>query len=162
MNKNIVILSALILAFTTISCKTTEKNYRTAYEVAKTGNDRTMVDASIEKKILEEEKGILTEVAGDSVRVKTEYVTIVDTQQSKDFCGVVVGSFKQIFNARSFRKRLIDKGFNSYVVQDAHQQYYVIIKGFETKELASDFIKNIKKNVQFPLPIEPFILVTPK
>ena len=83
-------------------------------------------------------------VAGDSVRLVTERVSMVDGKASDlhKYC-VVVGDFKQVFNARSFCTRINEAEANnvSYVVMNPEKMYYVVYKGFDTKE---DAIKHAK------------------
>ena len=160
--KHLYFILVILTALTFVSCKTTEKNYRTAYEVAK-ANDRNKLDSETEKKIEAEKFGQETKIAGDSINIKTEYVQRVEIDPGEDVeipeYNVAVGYFKQVFNARMFKKRLISKSVGAYILLDTQKQYYVIAKGFNAPEEAAGYIKNIDKNIPFKLPLEPFILI---
>ncbi|MEF9924072.1 MAG: SPOR domain-containing protein [Muribaculaceae bacterium] len=161
MNKIMLGSIALIIAIGAISCKTTEKNYRQAYEKA-VMKEKEGVDSTTYNKIKEEEKGAMVAINGEDVRIKSEYLQIADGEQSdmKNY-GVVVGQFKQVFNARSFRDRLKSKKYPSYVVINRDGIYYVVIKGFDKNVEAAEYLKNIKKNVPFAIPLENAWIIAP-
>lgn len=154
MNK--IILGAIILSMTIggVACKTNEKNYRQAYEKAIT-KDKEGIDDATYAKIKEEEKGAKVVISGDSVRVKSEFVNLCHGEQ-KDMMpyGIVVGQFKQIFNARSFCDRLKSKGYPAYALENRDNIYYVVAKGFATEIEAAAYLKNINKNIPFAIPVE--------
>lgn len=165
MRKNWYILFAVaVMAVFAMSCKTTEENYRSAYEIAA---ERRMGTADRQLGgFIEREKRLAQTrvVAGDSVRMVTERVVMVDGQASdlKKYC-VVVGDFKQVFNARSFRTRINEAEGNtdSYVVMNPEKMYYVVYKGFETKEDAAKFLRD-KNNFKIIVPKkEPWIVEVP-
>lgn len=158
-----LMIMAVVLSVSTTSCKTTEENYKAAYEIAarkQVGGVNRDVSGFIEReKRLSEQKVIL----GDSVRVLTQPVRMVDGDDAAihNYC-VVVGDFKQVFNARSFCKRINDAEKDTavppYVVVNPEKQYYVVYKGFDTKEDAALFLKN-KDNFKVKIPLEePWIL----
>ena len=75
---------------------------------------------------------------------------------------MVVGEYKQAFNARSFRDRLKKEEKPAYVVIDSEKVYYVIAHGFDTSAEAAAYIKRIDKEVKMRIPIEkPWILARP-
>lgn len=163
--KNIayLIISLMMLAVSATSCKTTEENYKAAYDIAarkQVGGVSRDVSAFIEReKRLGERKLIM----GDSVRVLTQRVKMVEGDDTSihNYC-VVVGDFKQVFNASSFSKRINDVEKDtitpSYVVVNPEKRYYVIYKGFNTKEEAAVFLMN-RDNFKIRIPIEePWIL----
>lgn len=160
--KNIFLILLMVAAMLMVSCKTTEKNYRTAYEVAK-ANDKNKLDSETEKKLEAEKFGLETKIDGDSVNMKTEYIQLVDVEEGEEHTipeyNVAVGYFKQIFNARMFKKRLRSKNIGAYILLDTQKQYYVIANGFEDPIEAAKYIKSIEDNIPFKLPIEPFILI---
>lgn len=150
------------------SCKTTEENYRAAYEIAA---ERKMGgNASMNRDLrgfIEREKRLAETrvVAGDSVRMVTERVTMVDGENANMHrYNVVVGDFKQVFNARSFRNRINEAEGNndqSYVVMDPQKLYYVVYKGFDTEEAAAEFLCN-KDNFKILVPKkDPWIVELP-
>ena len=153
-----------LVAMVATSCKTTEENYRSAYEIAaerKMGNDNRDLRGFIdrEKRLTE-----MRVVAGDSIRMITERVTMVDgtTADLHQFC-VVVGDFKQVFNARSYSRRINEAEANndSYVVVNSEKMYYVVYKGFNERGEAADFLRN-KNNFKILVPKkEPWIIEVP-
>lgn len=158
MSKNLLIILCIFSLCIITSCKTSEKNYKTAYEIAK-AKQETDIDPDIAQRIEDEKHGNVTEINGDSIRIKTEYLTIVeDTLTNIPKYGVAVGNFKQIFNARMFKKRLIGKQFPAYILKDKFGELYVVAKGFEELNNAVICAKSIRQNIGFPLPIEPFII----
>lgn len=157
-------LYKLILAFAlpvlAVSCKTTEQNYRNAYLTAKE-SQRQKVDSAIDDRLESERNGQQTKVGDRTVPVKTGY--FVEAEHT-DACGtperfsVVVGQFKQIFNARMFRNRLIDSKCPAYILRDATGEFYVVVQGFPSLEEASAYIADIKKNLSVQAPITPFVI----
>lgn len=95
-----------------ISCKTTEENYRSAYEVAKARQTEGLTDREIAAMQREES---LPKVVykGDSIPLKSVYVKWVEGGAGGTALryNVVVNSFKQQFNARSVLMRLRDAGY---------------------------------------------------
>ena len=158
-----LMLSMAILSLIGTSCKTSEENYKAAYEIAarkqmgETGRD---VSGFIEReKRLSDKKVIL----GDTVKVVTERVKMVDGEDAAiQNYSVVVGDFKQVFNARSFCTRINNAENNAklpaYVLINNEKRYYVVYRGFATKEEAATFLSN-KENFKVKSPLEePWIL----
>lgn len=164
MKKLIFIVVAIVTAISFNSCKTSEANYKAAYDIAKSKHKAMEgVDSTTYSKIEAEKTRNTAVVAGDSVRMIRSYVNIVDDDHSvmKKF-GVVVGEYKQVFNARSFRDRLKSEGKPAYVVVDPQRMHYVIVSGFDTSTEAAEYLKNVRKNVKMRIPIEqPWILARP-
>ena len=166
MRKNWYILALVLMAVATVSCKTSEENYRSAYEIAA---ERRTSTGTVDRQLggfIEREKRLAETrvVAGDSVRLVTERVSMVDGKASDlhKYC-VVVGDFKQVFNARSFCTRINEAEANnvSYVVMNPEKMYYVVYKGFDTKEDAAIFLRN-KDNFKILVPKkEPWIIEVP-
>ncbi len=164
MKKILFIIVAIVAAVSFNSCKTSEKNYKAAYDITM-HKKKAMeeVDSVTYSKILAEKKQATAIVDGDSVRLITEYVNIVDDSPSlmKKY-NVIVGEYKQIFNARSFRDRLKAEKKPAYVVMDAKRVYYVVAQGFDTSDEAAKFLHDIHKTVKMHIPIEnPWILKRP-
>ena len=155
---------AACLATLLYSCRTSEANYRAAYDVtAQHVKAREAVDSATYHHIQAEKRQATAVVAGDSVRLVTHRVNIVDDPVStlKRY-GVVVGEYKQAFNARSFRDRLKNEGKPAYVVLNAEKTYYVIVHGFDTSAEAAAYLKRVDKEVKMRIPIEqPWILARP-
>ena len=139
------ILQALVVValsgFT--SCKSNEANYRAAYDITRE-RQREMagVDEGTYTRIEAERTANTAVIMGDSVRMITTYVDIVDgTRADIKLYNVVVGEYKQLFNARSFRNRLVNNGHGSYVVKDSENVYYVVVEGFDTAPEAAEYLK---------------------
>lgn len=161
MRKFLLTAVATLAAISFNSCKTSEANYKAAYDItANKVKSRNDVDSTTYNKILAEKKEATAVVAGDSVRLITLRVNIVDDKPSdmKPY-GVVVGEYKQVFNARSFRDRLKNENKPAYLVMDGSRMYYVIVHGFDTSAEASQYMKRLDKEVKMKIPIEhPWIL----
>ena len=158
-----LIISVIIISVLGTSCKTTEENYKAAYDTAlqkkELGKDRD-VSAFIER---ERRMREYTTVDGDSVKMLSQRVSMLDGNPAdvKRY-GVVVGNFKQVFNARSFRERVNAAENNTeapaYVVKNSQNEYLVVYRGFETKSEAAAFLKD-KNNFKISTATEePWIL----
>lgn len=149
MNKTLYLIGSIVfmMLLSAASCKTTEENYKAAYDIAvkkqESGAGRDVSSYISREKRLNEYK----QVGTDSVRIVIEHVSVVDGPvNNAEKYGVVVGEFKQVFNARSYRDR-INNAENSpetpaFVVMNVMKQYYVIYRSFDTKTGAAAFMKN--------------------
>ncbi len=149
MNKTLYLIGSIVfmMLLSAASCKTTEENYKAAYDIAvkkqESGAGRDVSSYISRERRLNEYK----QVGTDSVRIVIEHVSVVDGPvNNAEKYGVVVGEFKQVFNARSYRDR-INNAENSletpaFVVMNAMKQYYVIYRSFDTKTGATAFMKN--------------------
>lgn len=147
------------------ACKTTEKNYRTAYERTMAAQDstRTRFDQTIYGKYRREVRTTKAVIAGDTVDIRTQrvYITPGDSVPKglKSYC-VIVGQFKQLFNAQSMRQRLRDKGYtDAHILQTAEPYYYVAATAYDDHTQAAASLKRIQAAPPFRLraPL-PFIL----
>ena len=169
--KKIKLLTALFTAALIVlpACKTTEANYRSAYDKALAGRENsTAIDSTIygahRRNI---GSRIALSAAGDTVEVRNQRVKVTEgggaTSEQLNKYNVVVGQFKQSFNAKSMRRRLVDAGFtNAFVVQNGEPYYYVILSTHKTEAEAIDAAVSIPKN--FPIPLRsplPYILYNP-
>ncbi len=154
---------AAICGFT--SCKSSEANYRAAYDTTiARQREKEGVDSATYARIEAERTANTTMISGDSVRMVTDRVNIVDgTLSDLKPYGVVVGEYKQLFNARSFRNRLKGKGHPSYVVKNSESTYYVIAKGFDTAPEAAAYLDTVARTLEIRIPIpKPWILALPR
>ncbi|MDE5751098.1 MAG: hypothetical protein K2H88_00495 [Duncaniella sp.] len=119
-------------------CKTTEANYRQAYEAAVTHREEsTGLDSTIYSRIRNSARTSCLVVGADSLPVRTEYIGITkDGGLEKNDLrrySVVVGQFKQIFNARQMRERLVGSGYTgTFIVQTREPLYYVAVATSDT------------------------------
>lgn len=111
------------------SCKTTEANYRAAYQIAKdkqTDGGDSLVTAGLRNEQLPRT------MTFDSIQlpVRTEPVIVTpdrgfDASHLKVY-NVVAAQFKQLFNANSFCGRLREDGFDAFLVHNRDRTYYVV------------------------------------
>ncbi|MCC8071836.1 MAG: SPOR domain-containing protein [Bacteroidales bacterium] len=158
------LLTALIAVVFT-SCKTNEANYRAAYEVAKSQQEKNLSEEGLGDISLQTQKMPSWRVVdGDSLYILPETFALV-----KD-CGegpvgtfnVVVGQFHQIFNAKAMRSRLMAAGYEkAMVVQNTEPFFYVIAVPCTTASEASAAVAAVKadKNITLKAPL-PFVLVS--
>ncbi len=158
-------LSLMALAMMTVGCKTTESNYRQAYETAVAKNrDSSGVDSTIYAKIRNSARTSDLVVTGDTMPMRTEYIGYTeDGGASLETIGrynVVVGQFKQVFNARQMRARLQSSGYDSaFIIHTREPLYYVCTQACATPEEAEKAFVRVKddKSIVLRDPL-PFIL----
>lgn len=160
MKFHITAILAAVLTVTAISgCKTTEENYRKAYETARNANTEDL-DSTIYARIRQEAVPTAVMANGDTIRMQTEFVTLFKDDRSPVTArpyGVVVNQFKQIFNAKALRNRLHTSGYSgAYIVHTREPLYYVVIADFDDVEQASAMMKrvagNSELNIRSPFP----------
>ena len=149
MKKTLYIIM-LLLAVLLTACHSSEKNYREAYDKAMERR-QTGIGAETYAKIEAERQRYTHVINGDSVRMVyvNANVAIDSTDVAHEY-NVVVASFTQRINAKSYRDRLREecglKG--SYVLYGGKdKQYFVVAQGFETGGEAADFLRDISKKV---------------
>ncbi len=159
----LLILTILAAAAFT-ACRTTETNYRQAYE--RTVAARTEQD-SLDNTIYGHERRNMSETKARTstgeVTLKTQFVRVAQgcgLNENLHRYNAVVGQFKQIFNARSMRERLIDAGFPAtIVVETAEPYYYIVIGSFNTiDEAAAELDKYRASGCTIGNTKEPFVL----
>ncbi len=147
-------------------CKTTEANYRAAYEVAKEKSaEKSLVDGTIYDQMRREAIDSRLVVNGDSIPMVTVQVSTVadySTPQSVKRYSVVVNQFKQVFNAKSQVNRLRTSGYpEALLVVTAEPLYYVVAVSVDNpEEAAAEYFKvlddkSIVKKNPFPWILRP-------
>ncbi|MBQ7204537.1 MAG: SPOR domain-containing protein [Muribaculaceae bacterium] len=139
-------LSAIVLL---TACHSNEKNYREAYEKA-VERRVSGYGAEAYAEIEAERQRNTTVINGDSVRLV--YVNANVAEDSADVAktyNVVVASFTQRINAKSYRDRLRQEcGFPSYILYGGSEKlFYVVLQGFEDKEEAALLLRDIDRKV---------------
>jgi hypothetical protein len=139
-------LSAIVLL---TACHSNEKNYREAYEKA-VERRVSGYGAEAYAEIEAERQRNTTVINGDSVRLV--YVNTNVAEDSADVAktyNVVVASFTQRINAKSYRDRLRQEcGFPSYILYGGSEKlFYVVLQGFEDKEEAALLLRDIDRKV---------------
>lgn len=159
--------AALLLAIAATSCKTTEENYRSAYEKAIAGRDSV---AAIDNTVYGAHRNMDTRVAvagADTADIRTIHVAVTEggggIREYLHPYSVVVGQFKQLFNARSMRERLADGGYpRAFVVETAEPYYYIILESYATQAEAVKAAANLPSSL--PVAVKapcPFVLHNP-
>lgn len=153
---------AFLLGFS--SCKTTEENYRKAYETAisaRTEDNRDIesgiygdVRKQMDTRIVRSSDGTEVEVRGQLVRVTKDGGGVAESLRRFN---VVVGQFKQRFNAVSLRNRLADGSYpGAFVVETSEPYYFVVAKSFTNIDDAESYLKDVKAHpgitMKDPLP----------
>lgn len=149
-----IVMATVLMSLVMTSCKTSEENYKAAYDIA-ASKQRSGVDNKVSAFIEREKRlGEVRVVSGDSIRFTSQYVSPLDEENTEIHkYGIVVGDFKQKFNATSYRNRINNEtGENTaYIVVGQDKNYMVIYKGFDTKEEAAEFMKD-KSNFKITIP----------
>lgn len=133
-----LLLIALPASVGLVSCRTTDANYRAAYEATKTSR---IVAAATDDGLDENTRRLLAQdkknrqsqqvVDGDTISIVTLFAKM--EQGPTDYVprySVVANAFSQVFNAKALCKRLQDAGFeNAYIFRTSTPDYYVAAGG---------------------------------
>ena len=145
-----LLIAAVLVTVMMTSCHSSEKNYREAYEKA-VERRQTGIGAETYAKIEAERQRYTTVIDGDSVRLVYVNANVaIDSTDVASPYNVVVATFTQRINAKSYRDRLRQEcGFaGSYVLFGGpERQYYVILQGFEDKHEAAALLRDLDKKV---------------
>lgn len=163
MRKLFYAAAVLSLAVMMMACKTTEANYKAAYEIAKnkatdTGDSLTtclLSDASRPKMMV---------ISGDSLPVLTELVAITKDDAPEGihlhkYC-VVSGRFAQIFNARQMRNRMVACGYSdAFLAHNRMNNYFVVVSATDNPSEAREVLDRLKSDTSIVLrPPFPYVL----
>jgi len=145
-----IIVAVMVATVMMTSCHSSEKNYRKAYEKA-VERRKTGIGAETYAKIEAERQRYTHVINGDSVRMVYVNANVaIDSTDAVSPFNVVVATFSQRINAKSYRDRLREEcGFRgSYVLYGGpEKQYFVVLQGFEEKEQAAALLHDIDKKV---------------
>ena len=152
-----IVLLAIIASLTMTSCHSSEKNYREAYEKAMERR-KTGIGAETYAKIEAERQRYTHVINGDSVMMvyMNANVAIDSTDVPKPY-NVIVATFTQRINAKSYRDRLREEcGFaGSYVLFGGPDKlYYVVLEGYDDRESAAAMLRDLDKKVAMKI-LEP-------
>lgn len=163
------ILSAtgILLAFAALlsSCKTSEENYRKAYEAAVEKQNEAYTGEEIS--LMAREEAIpKTLFRGDSIPMKGVYVNTVKLDPPVAAAlryNVVVATFKQQFNAKSVLDRLRQAGYpDGRLLIDRDQTYYVAPLSTDSLSEAVTALRRLQSSSPVPLRSPfPYILRKP-
>lgn len=151
MRKLLICIAALgVIA---AGCRTTEKNYREAYEKALEKRDEGLTDD--ERLALERELSTPKSIyRGDSIPLKAMWVnTVAETSESAALeYNVVTGSFKQRFNAGSAMGRLRDGGYpGAFLLIDAEKNFIVAAATTASLDSAVAILRGLESESPIPL-----------
>lgn len=145
-SKSIILLVSLTVLSGLFSCKTTEANYRQAYETARQKQTEEG-DSAITAGLNNQARPRTLTVDGVSLPVVTAGVNVtkdggMEVKRLKRF-NTVAGTFRQIFNARSMRERLMASGYpEAFILQNAYGTYYVLTA---TTDSSAEALANLEK-----------------
>lgn len=132
--KNYFVLGAAVcVAFSMVSCKSSESAYKKAYEKAK--QQQTTTEAPVQTAVVAPTTTVApvqtvttTPVTNESTR--TENLTLVSGAGLKAF-SVVVGSFSIKANAEALQKKLSGEGYAAQLAMNPQGMYRVIASTFD-------------------------------
>ncbi len=147
----------VVLAFLAgvVSCKTTEANYKAAYEIAKKKKTETG-DSLIDRSLANSTNPKQMVIQGVRLPIYTEYVGLTKGEfaegyEIKKYC-VVVGKFTQLFNARQMRKRMIDCGYDeACLLQNRTNQFYVSVATTADPMQADSLLQSVRSDTAIVL-----------
>lgn len=158
----IIILSVISFpAF--FSCKTTEANYRQAYEAA-SHKQAQEGDSAITAGLYNQSRPKDMVFGNVTLPVITTGIKItkdggMELSRLKRF-NTVAGTFRQIFNASSMRERLVKSGYpEAFILQNAYGTYYVLTSTTDSAEEAYENMERLRgdKSLRLRNPL-PYIL----
>lgn len=130
----IAILAAAILMLAPTACKTNEKNYQRSYDkiIDKIQSERTAEDSLLTGDFYTQGRSRRYVVGTDTLTARIDYVTPdrinpTDTTplpRLEPFY-IVVGQFRQIFNARAMSQRLQKQGHTPVILHNNVPEYFV-------------------------------------
>lgn len=131
MVKKFLTCVAIIGAFALVSCKSSESNYRMAYEKAKAqemAEQQTTEPVSVQPVV-----SVQTPATESNANVRSERLNVMNGGTLKAY-NVVCGSFKSVDNANNLRNTLVNAGYSAQVAQNPETgMYRVIASSFENK-----------------------------
>ncbi|MBR2379326.1 MAG: SPOR domain-containing protein [Bacteroidaceae bacterium] len=112
------------------------------YEATKAAYEKAM-EAAVERPTITADTptdDAITEIqpmvsTSSEAKERTESVKVIDEATIQAY-SVVVGSFKQLTNAKGMCERLKEDGYDAFVAQNAHGMYRVIACTFATRNEA--------------------------
>lgn len=151
----------VIASFAISGCKTSEENYKAAYEIARQKKEEASgVGSDVYDKMKKEAIDTRLIVDGDSLPMNTVNVKVaaqsIDPAEVKQY-NIVVNGFKQVFNAKSQMTRLKAAGYTgAFLLENADALYYVVAGSYTTAEEATaaynDIVKDRNVVVKAPYP----------
>lgn len=157
------IIAPLLLIITVAGCKTSEANYRSAYEKAVAARDEAKDEDSLYGNSRQNMNVRTVTGANGDVEVRLQIVKITPEGGGADVnmrrYNVVAAQFKQKFNAISLRNRMAEKWPDALVVETSDSYFYVIVSSqsklddalFELEKLRNQKLAAVKEPCPFIL-----------
>lgn len=162
---HITLILTALCAITLGGCKANRSAYKAAYESAVAKRDSTGgVEGTIYNRYREMGRSQQIVLGTDTLPVVTEYIGYTEgggsSRENVERYNVVVGRFKQKFNARKMRERLMDHGYpGAMVVHTREPLYYVISHTCSTAQEALEELRRVESDTLFTLKAPlPFVL----
>lgn len=148
MKKTVFFIISLLLLAVMYSCKPTEKNYREAYESAKSKREQADADLNLPATGLQSMDGPrLVPVNGDTVYYNREKLGTSDVDSIFiDRYNVVVASYRMVTNARRQVSDLQRKFKGAYAARVKDDKWYVVAATFPEIGEAVKFINDYKRS----------------
>ena len=155
----VVCLAALMLP----ACKPTEKNYRAAYEAAKSKREAAEAEQMIPATgLLSDDGPELRVVEGDTLYVSRDRLRFGAGETLEGAFTVGVGIYRMDTNAKAQAEKLKEKGYDARALRTTGDRWYCTVGAFATVDEARAFIKEFRgSNRGYPyigLPGAPVIL----
>ncbi|MCF0182480.1 MAG: SPOR domain-containing protein [Muribaculaceae bacterium] len=150
-----IALTAMVLSLALTSCHSNEQNYKQAYDKAVAKHIEGVGDEAYNR-VQAERRRFNTVINGDSVRLVRMYANVSDdsTKVARRY-NIIVGEFKQMFNAQNYRDRLkAEEGFPSYLLYGGlgtDKKYFVVVKGFDDRDVAGAFLKDLSNKMKMQI-----------
>ena len=139
MKRNSLFLGlALVASIALVSCKSSESNYRKAYEKAKAEeqNRQETEPVAVTPVVTPVQTQLTQTVNQDVSNLRQEKLNVQNGGVLKAF-NVVCGSFKSLDNANNLRNTLVNQGYSAQVAQNPDTgMYRVIASSFDDRNSA--------------------------
>ena len=129
MRRNSLFLGlALVASIALVSCKSSESNYRKAYEKAKAEeqNRQETEPVAVTPVVTPVQTQQTQTINQDASNLRQEKLNVQNGGVLKAF-NVVCGSFKSIDNANNLRNTLVNQGYSAQVAQNPDTGMYRVI-----------------------------------
>jgi len=145
MNRITLLLTALVLVFS--ACKTTKQPAQSEYTTDNTTTKVFTVPGSDTKTA---DKPVHSVVDEKPIAVRSEQVSFTDQQAKAANEGntyfVIIGSFSQLENAKSYRTTLLDEGFTPIILHSETGYYRVCVNSYKNEREARSRIAQIRQS----------------
>ncbi len=144
MKKVAIIL--LVAGVALVSCKSSKKASKSAYEPAV---EQTSTTAPPKVFTVPETKETAPVADEKPIPVRKEAITFTQPEdQNQNSFFIIIGSFSKIENAKNFRQTLISEGFTPIIVQSETGYYRVTVDSFSEETSARARLLQIRQ--QYP------------